>query len=55
MIRFFVDDATAAAGAVVEQVGELQGERLCFRKISGAGPETGWVSIRVKDKQLRWH
>ncbi|CAE7225638.1 unnamed protein product [Symbiodinium necroappetens] len=39
-------------GAVVEQVGELHGERLCYRKVSGPGPESGWVSIRVKDKQL---
>ena len=36
----------------MEQVGALHGERLCFQKVSGAGPETGWVSIRVKDKQL---
>jgi len=28
------------------------GNRLLFRRISGSGPETGWVSITVKDRPL---
>lgn len=40
-----------ATGALVEQL-ELAAERLNFRKLSGDGPETGWVSIALKDKAL---
>lgn len=31
-------------GAIVEEV-EVRGDRFCFRKLSGEGPGTGWVSI----------
>jgi len=30
----------------------LVGERLNYKKCSGAGPESGWVSISLKDKPL---
>lgn len=40
-----------ATGAIVEQL-ELAGDRLNFKKISGSGPETGWVSTSLKDKVL---
>lgn len=40
-----------ATGAVIEEQ-EIVEERLRFRKIEGAGPETGWVSIRLKDRDL---
>ena len=36
-------------GARVAQV-ELQGERLRFRRLEGHGPETGWVSLKLKDR-----
>lgn len=35
-----------ATGSVIEQV-ELVGERLNFRRRTGEGPETGWVSLRL--------
>lgn len=40
-----------ATGACVEEV-ELVGDRLCFRKLRGDGPERGWVTIKLKDKDL---
>lgn len=40
-----------ATGAVVEEL-ELVGERLRYQKISGAGPDAGWVSTSLKDKEL---
>mmetsp|Transcript_93941 Transcript_93941/g.163147 ORF Transcript_93941/g.163147 Transcript_93941/m.163147 type:complete len:388 (+) Transcript_93941:78-1241(+) len=40
-----------STGAIVEEL-ELNGERLNYKKISGTGPETGWVSIALKDKVL---
>jgi len=40
-----------ATGALIRQV-ELVGERLSFERLSGAGPSTGWVSLKVKDKEL---
>ncbi|CAE7928475.1 unnamed protein product [Symbiodinium necroappetens] len=44
-------DARLATHAVVEEL-QLSGERLNFRKLEGEGPETGWVSIRLKGKEL---
>jgi len=35
-----------ATGALVEEV-ELDGERLCFRKICGDGPDSGWASLKL--------
>lgn len=40
-----------STGAVVKEV-ELEKGRLNFEKLSGNGPDTGWVSIRLKDKDL---
>jgi len=40
-----------ATSAIVEEL-ELVGDRLHFKKVSGAGPESGWVSTAVKDKSL---
>lgn len=41
-----------ATGALVEQL-ELQGDRLCYKKLSDdIGPETGWVSTKLKGKDL---
>jgi len=44
-------DKRLERGAVVRQV-QLVGERLCFQRLSGEGPETGWVSLKLKDKVL---
>lgn len=57
LVRFGVDkDSPAhkeriATGAVVRQL-KLSGERLQFEKVSGEGPESGWVSIKLKDADL---
>lgn len=44
-------EARLATGAVVEEV-ELAGDRLRYRRVSGAGPEAGWVSVQLKGKPL---
>mmetsp|Transcript_18596 Transcript_18596/g.53271 ORF Transcript_18596/g.53271 Transcript_18596/m.53271 type:complete len:515 (-) Transcript_18596:85-1629(-) len=38
-------------GAIIECLG-LQGERLRYRKLQGVGPETGWVTVKLKTKDL---
>eukprot|EP00747_Dinoflagellata_sp_TGD_P191263 gnl/TRDRNA2_/TRDRNA2_54394_c0_seq1.p1 gnl/TRDRNA2_/TRDRNA2_54394_c0~~gnl/TRDRNA2_/TRDRNA2_54394_c0_seq1.p1 ORF type:complete len:169 (-),score=39.04 gnl/TRDRNA2_/TRDRNA2_54394_c0_seq1:90-596(-) len=38
-------------GAVVREL-TLQGDRLQFSKVSGNGPETGWVSLKFQGKDL---
>lgn len=38
-------------GSILQEV-ELLGERLHFMKLEGSGPSSGWVSIRLKDKDL---
>jgi hypothetical protein len=40
-----------ATGAIVEEI-NLAGERLNYKKISGGGPTTGWVSLTVSGKSL---
>mmetsp|Transcript_17871 Transcript_17871/g.41675 ORF Transcript_17871/g.41675 Transcript_17871/m.41675 type:complete len:467 (-) Transcript_17871:139-1539(-) len=40
-----------ATGAIVEEI-ELAGERLHYRKLKGDGPESGWISIVLKEKVL---
>lgn len=40
-----------STGALVEQQA-LQGERLRFKRLTGSGPETGWVTLRTKEKEL---
>jgi len=40
-----------STGALVEQL-ELQGMRLHYRRLTGAGPDSGWVSVRIHHKQL---
>mmetsp|Transcript_89723 Transcript_89723/g.171978 ORF Transcript_89723/g.171978 Transcript_89723/m.171978 type:complete len:179 (-) Transcript_89723:203-739(-) len=39
--------ARLGTGALVEQI-ELKGERLHYKKVEGAGPEEGWVSISAE-------
>jgi len=40
-----------ATGALVREE-QVVGDRLSFTKLAGEGPETGWVSIKLKDKIL---
>mmetsp|Transcript_22291 Transcript_22291/g.63988 ORF Transcript_22291/g.63988 Transcript_22291/m.63988 type:complete len:442 (-) Transcript_22291:32-1357(-) len=40
-----------STGAVVEQLA-VEGERLNYRKLTGTGPETGWVSLSISGKTL---
>lgn len=40
-----------AFGAIVKEL-ELSGERLHYELVSGAGPRSGWVSMKLKGKVL---
>jgi len=40
-----------SCGALVQEL-KLVGSRLHFRRLSGHGPEMGWVSLKLKDKDL---
>lgn len=40
-----------STGALVREV-ELQRERLHYKLVKGTGPSVGWVSIKLKDKDL---
>ncbi|CAK8991911.1 unnamed protein product [Durusdinium trenchii] len=44
-------DDRLSTGALVEEV-ELKGDRLNYKLVTGTGPQTGWVSIKLKDKDL---
>jgi len=46
-----IREARLATGAVVRQVA-LAKERLHYKLFSGEGPQDGWVSLRVKGKEL---
>ena len=45
------EDARLSTGALVEEV-ELTGDRLHYQLLEGQGPREGWVSIKLKDKEL---
>jgi len=40
-----------STGATVEELG-LVGERLHYKRVTGTGPDEGWISINLKDKVL---
>mmetsp|Transcript_96654 Transcript_96654/g.171915 ORF Transcript_96654/g.171915 Transcript_96654/m.171915 type:complete len:325 (-) Transcript_96654:139-1113(-) len=40
-----------STGAVVQQLA-VHGERLNYLRLSGTGPETGWVSLTISGKEL---
>lgn len=40
-----------SCGALVEEQ-ELHNSRLSYKRLSGSGPDTGWVSLFLKDKPL---
>jgi len=40
-----------ATGAIIEEV-LIAGERLHYKKVSGSGPERGWVTMRLAHKDL---
>eukprot|EP00438_Fugacium_kawagutii_P017606 Skav213582 [mRNA] locus=scaffold1790:255701:256902:- [translate_table: standard] len=44
-------DDRLSTGALVEEI-ELKGDRLNYRLALGTGPQTGWVSTKLKDKDL---
>jgi len=40
-----------STGAIVQEL-ELNGDRLQYELLTGTGPATGWVSVKMKDKDL---
>jgi len=40
-----------STGALVKQVA-MEGDRLHFDRLTGSGQQTGWVSVKTKDKDL---
>jgi len=44
-------EARLSTGALIEEV-ELKGDRLHYKLASGSGPPEGWVSTKLKDKEL---
>lgn len=40
-----------ATGAVIKQVARV-GDKVCYEKVLGDGPNTGWVTVKVKDHDL---
>lgn len=40
-----------STGAIIEEE-ELQDNRLRFSRISGAGPDRGWITIHLKERDL---
>eukprot|EP00747_Dinoflagellata_sp_TGD_P069103 gnl/TRDRNA2_/TRDRNA2_155990_c0_seq1.p1 gnl/TRDRNA2_/TRDRNA2_155990_c0~~gnl/TRDRNA2_/TRDRNA2_155990_c0_seq1.p1 ORF type:complete len:460 (+),score=82.65 gnl/TRDRNA2_/TRDRNA2_155990_c0_seq1:120-1499(+) len=43
-------DRLATGALVVER--DIAGDRLCYRKLRGRGPDVGWVSRRLKGRDL---
>ena len=43
------ESSRLSTGALIRQE-ELVGERLKYTRLSGTGPSTGWVSLKVKDR-----
>jgi len=46
-----VESLRLSTGALVLEL-ELVGERLCYQLLEGSGPISGWVSTKLKEKQL---
>jgi len=44
-------DERLSTGALVRQL-ELKAERLSFQRLTGTGPDSGWVSTHLKGKEL---
>lgn len=40
-----------STGALVQEL-ELQGDRLRFKRVTGTGPEEGWISVKITGKEL---
>lgn len=40
-----------ATGSIVEEVA-LEGDRLSYKLLSGSGPQSGWISVSMKGKEL---
>merc|ERR1719401_856179 len=45
------NEVLLATGAEIEQL-ELKRDRLHYKKLSGEGPEEGWVSLKASGKLL---
>eukprot|EP00450_Noctiluca_scintillans_P029193 CAMPEP_0194541766 /NCGR_PEP_ID=MMETSP0253-20130528/82760_1 /TAXON_ID=2966 /ORGANISM="Noctiluca scintillans" /LENGTH=368 /DNA_ID=CAMNT_0039388299 /DNA_START=22 /DNA_END=1128 /DNA_ORIENTATION=+ len=45
------DPERLSTGAIVQQL-SLQGDRLNYVRVAGSGPASGWVSIKLKGKDL---
>jgi len=42
-----IDPVRLSTGAVVQELA-LEGDRLYYKRISGAGPDSGWVTLRLQ-------
>jgi len=40
-----------AAGSVVREIAE-KGDRLCYQLLQGTGPAAGWISVKVRGKEI---
>jgi len=40
-----------STGAIIEEIAK-HGERLNYKRLTGTGPETGWVSLTVSGKEI---
>lgn len=50
-LKSLEEPSRLATGAFVKQV-ELVGDRLRYRRLRGRGPDTGWVSIKLKERDI---
>ncbi|CAE7200181.1 Olah [Symbiodinium natans] len=44
-------DDRLSTGASVKEL-QLVGDRLCYELLTGTGPKTGWVSVKISGKEL---
>lgn len=50
-LKSYQASSRLSTGAVVEQL-KLAGERLEYKRVTGSGPDEGWVSLKLGDKDL---
>ncbi|CAE7364771.1 Olah [Symbiodinium pilosum] len=44
-------DDRLSTGASIKEL-QLAGDRLCYELLTGTGPKTGWVSVKISGKEL---